>query len=197
MPIDLEDVAKLPRGIRRAYEQSPERFERTAKRYLMRSGLLAANNAQSGCAAQLSSGFGGRKHNSHSAIAITPRPAPTYGVGSEMKKLLMELDIPHAWCETCAKRAATMDANGPQWCRDNRSTIIGWLTEAEAKFAHDAAAATRGDGKEPTAQQIAQAKQAQRWKTGWAAARQLMWINPVDPFGSFVDEAVRRAEAAS
>lgn len=117
------------------------------------------------------------------------------GPGTEMKRLLKELSIPAGWCEGCEKRAQSMDTNGVQWCKANRATIVGWLVEAEQKFAADAAKAARGDGQEPTAKQIAKAQTAQRWRTGWEAAKQLFWISPVDPHGSFVDEAIRRAEA--
>lgn len=192
MPIDPQDVAKLPRGIRKSYERSPERFERTAKRYLLRSGLLAANNADCLRPVHKSSGIGGGTYGGVSANAITPRPAPTYGAGSEMKKLLRELDVPSAWCESCSQKAATMDANGVQWCRDNREIIVEWLREAEQNFARDAA---KQNGREPTPQEIVKARNAQRWRTGWAAAKRFVWINPLDPFGSFVDEAIRRAEA--
>lgn len=87
-----------------------------------------------------------------------------------------------------------MDANGIEWCKSNRATIVGWLQEAEQNFARDTARVGRGDGKEPTPEEVAKAKNGKRWQVGWAAAKRLFWISPVDPFGSFVDEAIRRAE---
>ncbi|MBX3447940.1 MAG: hypothetical protein KF777_00185 [Planctomycetaceae bacterium] len=194
-PFDESLCEHLPRRLKAiclgtAEGVSPE----DVKRY--RAVFAAqANNAQSHRAAHSSSGVRSGKTDIHSAIAITPRPAPTYGVGSELKKLLAELNIPSAWCETCEGRAALMDAGGPQWCLSNRATIIGWLQEAETRFARHAALVERGDGIEPTEKQIAKAKTAQRWRVGWNAARQLLWVNPLDPHGSLINEAVRRAEA--
>lgn len=116
------------------------------------------------------------------------------GVGTELKARLADLDIPAAWCEGCKGRAAKMDREGIAWCKENRDLIVSWLIEAEGTFARTAAAEARRDGKEPTAAQIQKAKSAQRWRTGWAAATKMIWINPLDPFGSLVDEAIRRAE---
>lgn len=87
-----------------------------------------------------------------------------------------------------------MDREGIAWCKENRDLIVSWLIEAEGTFARTAAAEARRDGKEPTAAQIQKAKSAQRWRTGWAAATKMIWIKPWDPFGSLVDEAIRRAE---
>lgn len=116
------------------------------------------------------------------------------GPGTELKARLTDLGIPAGWCEGCNGRAVTMDRNGIEWCRQNRDLIVSWLIEAEGNFARAAAAEARADGKEPTAAQVQRAKSAQRWKTGWAAAAKMIWINPLDPFGSLVDEAIRRAE---
>lgn len=131
----------------------------------------------------------------------SPRPAKTCcqrgGVGTEMKKLLRELDVPSGWCESCSQRAALMDSNGVEWCRKNRSTIVGWLQEAERNFATAAARVERNDGEEPTEQQIRKARDAQRWRTGWAAATKFVWIDPRDPFGSLIDTAIARAESAA
>lgn len=184
MAIDFSDCSKLPRRLRKICEKDesidPEVIEiyhagwENRVQRLMRPAPAATG------------------HNRDSQPACQTR-----GPGTQMKRLLQELNVPHAWCESCSQRAATMDANGIDWCRQNRETITGWLREAEAKFARDAARVERGDGQEPTPKQIAEAKTAQRWKTGWAAAKQLIWINPASPFDSLVSEAIRRAEAAS
>lgn len=51
------------------------------------------------------------------------------GAGSRLKTLLGWLFIrPKAGC-ACNDRAREMDARGPQWCRDNLETIVGWLRE--------------------------------------------------------------------
>jgi hypothetical protein len=59
-------------------------------------------------------------------------PAPeqkSQGAGTNLKTILGWLFIrPKAGCK-CIDRAKTMDENGPQWCRDNLETIVGWLRE--------------------------------------------------------------------
>lgn len=51
--------------------------------------------------------------------------------GSELKILLSKLGIMSGGCN-CDRHARMMDEGGPQWCRQNIETIIGWLEE-EAK----------------------------------------------------------------
>ena len=54
------------------------------------------------------------------------------GVGTELKKMLSMIGLrsgPHCSCNEKAKK---MNDNGIQWCKDNKSTILGWLEE-EAK----------------------------------------------------------------
>lgn len=54
---------------------------------------------------------------------------PGYGPGTELKKLFKTMGLkPKSSCQ-CDARAAKMDRNGIQWCRDNRDTILGWLAE--------------------------------------------------------------------
>ena len=60
-------------------------------------------------------------------------PTTTTGPGTELAKLLKWFGIKAkekgCGCKSHAKR---MDREGPQWCRDNIETILGWLA-VEAK----------------------------------------------------------------
>jgi hypothetical protein len=55
------------------------------------------------------------------------------GPGTELKKLLGRIGIKETPTCSCNSRAALMDRNGPDWCQQNRSLIIGWLAEEAAK----------------------------------------------------------------
>jgi hypothetical protein len=51
------------------------------------------------------------------------------GAGTKLKTILGWFFIrPKEGCK-CNDRATIMDENGPQWCRDNLETIVGWLRE--------------------------------------------------------------------
>lgn len=51
------------------------------------------------------------------------------GPGTELKKLLAKIGIrPHGDCK-CNRRARIMDQRGPDWCKQNLDTIVGWLKE--------------------------------------------------------------------
>lgn len=55
------------------------------------------------------------------------------GVGSELKKLLKIIGIhPSEEC-TCNERARLMDANGIEWCEENKKLILSWLEEEANK----------------------------------------------------------------
>ena len=55
------------------------------------------------------------------------------GPGTELASLLRMLGInaKEKGC-SCKSHAKRMDREGPQWCRDNIETILGWL-QTEAK----------------------------------------------------------------
>ena len=57
----------------------------------------------------------------------------TGGPGTELSKLLKLIGInaKEKGCK-CKSHSARMDREGPQWCRDNIETILGWL-QAEAQ----------------------------------------------------------------
>jgi hypothetical protein len=63
----------------------------------------------------------------------TPAP-PTYGPGTELKKLLAKVGITATPDCACNARAAEMDRQGVEWCEAKLDTIVGWLREqAEAR----------------------------------------------------------------
>lgn len=55
------------------------------------------------------------------------------GPGTHLKGLLARIGIQAKPNCSCAKRAAEMDINGPQWCEANIDTISGWLSAEASK----------------------------------------------------------------
>lgn len=97
-------------------------------------------------------------------------PVPLYGPGSELVSLICELGAdPNNHCD-CAAKAAQMNAWGVAGCREHRAEIVAWLWESAWK----------------------------QWITTQASVawemRQEPWFKLLDPLGSLVDEAIRRAE---
>jgi len=101
--------------------------------------------------------------------------APGYGPGTELKKILEALGIEAGPTCDCRARADQMDAWGIAGCRANREQIIEWMREGQSRWG---------------------------WKDKLSAAAKAVQIglafklNPLDPFPSLVDEAIRRAETA-
>lgn len=56
----------------------------------------------------------------------------SYGVGTELKKLLSYINITSSPNCSCTSRARAMNEKGIHWCKNNKEIIIGWLEE-EAK----------------------------------------------------------------
>ena len=67
------------------------------------------------------------------SIQTVIRPRRIGGPGTELKKLLKKIGLAEQSSCQCKSRAQQMDANGPQWCRDNLDTIVGWLREEAQK----------------------------------------------------------------
>jgi glycosyltransferase involved in cell wall biosynthesis len=102
-----------------------------------------------------------------------------FGPGTELKKILATMGIVMAKGCDCYMRAIQMDKEGIEWCKENRDTIRGWLSEGAPRWKW-------------TARIEAAMKAVQ---TGLAFKLDLL-----DPYGSLVDEAIRmaiEAEAAS
>lgn len=100
-------------------------------------------------------------------LKAAPRPAG--GAGTELKQLVAELGIKFT-CAACDVLAYRMDASGIAWVRKERAQIAQHLKEkaCDVSLVVKLMAAARG------------------WK----------WLSLTDPFGSMVDEAIRRAEIA-
>lgn len=49
------------------------------------------------------------------------------GAGTELKRILRLIGI--SPCDNCEGHAIAMDSEGPDWCRQNINTIVGWLQE--------------------------------------------------------------------
>lgn len=106
------------------------------------------------------------------AIEAAPADAPL-GPGGHLKAIIATLGInPAPSCE-CNAKARTMDTWGVAKCKENRNTIVGWLRDGAPKW-----------GWIDTIKAAAAAV-----TTGLAFKLDLL-----DPFGSLVDEAIRRAD---
>lgn len=93
------------------------------------------------------------------------------GPGTELKSLLQELGISYSSGCACNDHAARMDAWGIHGCKENSRTIIGWLR----------------DGAESRTW-------LEKIRAGAAAVLKGVVLNPFDPYGSLVTEAILRAE---
>ncbi len=103
----------------------------------------------------------------------SPLPPVAGGPGSELAAILSAAGYEAVGCG-CVIRAAEMDRWGVDGCRLRRAEIAGWLAE-------------------------------QRALRGWVdllpglwrmvKSGAIRWLNPLDPLGSLVDEAISRAEA--
>lgn len=106
------------------------------------------------------------------ASVLMPAMATDGGPGTELKSLLALLGFGEAGSCGCGDKARQMDRWGVAGCREHRDEIVAWLTEQQGK---------------------------QGWKAqvlaGVRAAQAGLWLNPLDPAGSLLDEAIRRAEA--
>lgn len=102
-------------------------------------------------------------------LTKTCKEGPRARPGRELTRLLNELDIhPSEKCG-CEAKASQMDKWGPDGCREHRAEIIGWLKEAVQEI---------------------------NWQERIRAAGAMLrtdWFSVLDPFGSLVDEAIRRS----
>lgn len=96
------------------------------------------------------------------------------GPGRHLKELLEELGAAGDRTCGCDSYAAKMDRWGVQGCRDRRQSIVDWLAEQRAKAS---------------------------WLTWLSVGTKAIasgavgsWMRPLDPLGSMVDEAIRRAD---
>ena len=101
------------------------------------------------------------------------KPAPVEGPGTELKAIFESGSVPQGVNCGCPEKMRQMNRWGVDGCKEHRDTIIGWLRESSEKY---------------TARQ--KIKAALNWTMSGLAFK----LNPLDPFGSLVDEAIYRAE---
>jgi hypothetical protein len=96
-----------------------------------------------------------------------------YGPGTEMSSMLHTVGInPRSGCD-CHAKALQMDKWGVDGCRENRELIVGWIREGAPRWSWSEKLRAVAN----------------------AAISGLAWtLDPMDPYGSLVDEAIRRAE---
>lgn len=98
-------------------------------------------------------------------------PRPPLGItGTKLKEVLAEVELTDFKGCGCTSRVSAMNSLGVQWCKDNRAGIVDWLRKA--------------------------ANKAGWLKRGMAAAMLIRqpWFKVSDPYGSIVDESIRRSE---
>lgn len=100
--------------------------------------------------------------------------APEGGPGAELKAILSGLGInPGATCD-CNAKSAQMNIWGVEGCKANRNTIVGWLKDGAPRWGW-------GDWVKAAANAV--------------VSGLVLKLNPLDPFPSLLDEAIRLAEA--
>lgn len=74
------------------------------------------------------------------ALSNPPTPAggatakrPEGGPGTNLKKFFARLGFKATTHCKCTQHALEMDVQGPAWCRQNITTILGWLKEESDK----------------------------------------------------------------
>ena len=111
-----------------------------------------------------------------------PRKPRVKGVGDHMKDLTAALKLsPKQGCG-CQSLANEMNRLGPDGCRRERTRLVGKLeTNAQRYSWGDVATAVANAAKNAAVA---------------AVHLERVWIpNPLDPYGSMLDEAIRRTEA--
>jgi hypothetical protein len=98
---------------------------------------------------------------------------PEWGPGNEMDKLISSCGLASFGCNRCVQLALDMNRWGPDGCRARRDQIVSEI---------------RG-----------RADKVNWWDKSKAAMHLIRepWFNLMDPIGSMVDEAIRRADAIS
>lgn len=111
------------------------------------------------------------KKYSKGAVKIQPGKAIVGGPGTEIGELIVKLGVVETKDCQCRARIVQMDEWGVEGCKEKRAYIIDWLKEQQATLGWAKNAAI-------TANAIVQG----------------LWLNPLNPIGSLVDLAIKRAE---
>lgn len=102
-----------------------------------------------------------------------------HGVGSQIWRLLAEIGVQHDPSCDCLAWAEKLNAWGVAGCRLARAEIVEHLRSERQHYGW--------------ARSIIAAARAAAGVASDLAAGRRPWLNPLDPFGSLVDEAIRRA----
>lgn len=102
-----------------------------------------------------------------------------HGVGSQIWRLLAEIGVQHDPSCDCLAWAEKLNAWGVAGCRLARAEIVEHLRSERQRYGW--------------ARSIIAAARAAAGVASDLAAGRRPWLNPLDPFGSLVDEAIRRA----
>jgi hypothetical protein len=102
-----------------------------------------------------------------------------HGVGSQIWRLLAEIGVQHDPSCDCLAWAEKLNAWGVAGCRLARAEIVEHLRSERQRYGW--------------ARSIIAAARAAAGVASDLAAWRRPWLNPLDPFGSLVDEAIRRA----
>lgn len=118
---------------------------------------------------------------------------PRNGPGTELKAILSAFGInPSPSCD-CHQKARAMDELGIEGCKARRDEVVGWLREGWQRWGWRGPLESVARESAETPGILARVGSALR---GMREALRLSWrLNPLDPLGSLVDEAIRRAEA--
>jgi len=103
------------------------------------------------------------------------------GVGSQIWRLLGDLGVHHDPNCDCLSWAERLNDWGPAGCRLARAEIVEHLALARKQLGW--------------ARSIVAAARAATDVAGELVAGRRPWLNPLDPYGSLVDEAIRLAES--
>jgi len=104
------------------------------------------------------------------------------GVGSQIWRLLAEIGVHHDPRCDCLTWAEKLNVWGVVGCRLARHEIVDHLRTARKQYGW--------------ARSIQAAAKSAAHAVGDLAAGRRPWLDPFDPYGSLVDEAIRRAEIA-
>jgi hypothetical protein len=104
------------------------------------------------------------------------------GVGSQIWRLLSEIGVHHQPDCPCLGWAEKLNAWGVAGCRLARAEIVQHLRDERQRYGW--------------ARSIVAAAHAAVHAAADIAAGRRPWLNPLDPYGSLVDEAIRLAQQA-
>lgn len=108
-------------------------------------------------------------------MSVQPQESNDDGVGSQLAGILHAMDIPYLPTCACEWWIGQMNSWGADGCREHRVEIIEHLHDAKRRWG-------------PNKMQFAKAALAAVKEVGFR-------LNPLDPVGSILDEAIRRAAA--